>query len=73
MAKVGDRFVAKSLVLGLPDLTVIFRGIQETGFEGFPDFAMYDLTTSIPGHPKYSTVSKDTIKESGFVLPNDAP
>lgn len=73
MAKVGDRFVAKSMVSGFPDLIVVFKGIQETGFESFPDFAMYDLTTDLPNHPKYSTVSKDTIHASGYVLQHDAP
>jgi hypothetical protein len=73
MVKVGDTFVAKSLVPGFPDLTVIFKGIQETGFENFPDFAVYDLTEDIPGHPKDSTVSRDTIEENGYILDSKAP
>lgn len=73
MTKVGDKFIAKSMVSGFPDLIVVFKGIQETGFENFPDFAVYDLTVDLPGHPKHSTVSKDTLYASGYVLQHDAP
>lgn len=73
MANKGDRFVARSIVPGVPNVVVIFKGMQETGFDDFPAFAIYDLIEDIPGHPKDSTVSKDTLEQSGYVLPNEAP
>ena len=74
MANKGDKFLAKSIVPGVPDVIVIFKGIQETEFEDeFPSFALYDLTEDIPEHPKNSTVSKTTLEESGYVLPQEAP
>ena len=72
MVKVGDKFIAKSMVPGFSTITVIFRGVQ-LGVAHIPDFALYDLTTDLPGHPKSSTVTKDTIEISGYSLPHDAP
>jgi len=73
MANKGDKFIARSMVPGVPNLVVVYKGMQETGFDDFPAFAVYDLTADIPGHPKYSTVGRDTIEQSGYVLPNEAP
>jgi hypothetical protein len=73
MALKGDKFIAKSIVPGVPDVLIVFKGMQETGFEEFPAFALYDLTADIPGHPKDSTVGRDTLEESGYVLPKEAP
>lgn len=72
MAKSGDRFIAKSLVLGLPDMEITFRFIQP-GFEYLPESSMYDLIVDIPEHPKDSTISRNTLENKGFVLPEEAP
>jgi hypothetical protein len=72
MAKDGDVFVAVSLVPGVSNQKVIFRHVQP-GFEELPSISMYDLTEDISGHPKDSTVSRNTLEESGYVLPQEAP
>lgn len=73
MTKIGDRFIARSLVPEVAPINVIFIGMQETGFPEFPDFAMYNLTSNLPGHPVHSTVSRDTLEENGYILPTEAP
>jgi hypothetical protein len=73
MANIGDKFIARSLVPGVPAITVVYIGMQETGFKEFPDFALYNLTSDLPGHPTHSTVGKDVLEENGFVLPPEAP
>lgn len=45
-----------------------FKAVQE-GHGHFPDYELYDLTADIPGHPKGSTVSGDTLKEAGYTIP----
>lgn len=32
----------------------------------FPDFALWELTADIPGHPKGSSVSTDTLLQAGY-------
>lgn len=73
MPNKGDRFLAKSIVPGIEDQIVEFVGIQDVGFEEYPAFGLYNLTEDIVGHPKYSTVSKETLTDYGFVLPENAP
>jgi hypothetical protein len=73
MAKVGDRFIVCSLVPGVPNMAVIFIGMQETDCEDYPAFALYNLTEDIPGHSEHSTISRDTLEGNGYVFPNDAP
>lgn len=68
----GDRIVARSIIPGVPNMVVVFKGFQETGFPELPGFGLYDLTADLPGHTKHSTVSKDTIEGCGYVLPDDA-
>lgn len=46
-----------------------FRGVQETGLHDFPPFELYDLTENIPGHPKGSTVSRQTLEKAGYSVP----
>lgn len=72
MANKGDRFVAQSVIPNVPSMEVIYMFVQK-GFAHIPDMPMYDLTVDIPGHPTGSTVSRSTLENSGFVLPNDAP
>lgn len=72
MAVKGDRFIAQSVVPGVGNMEVIFMFIQPGVFE-FPDSPMYDLTVDIPGHPAGSTVTRKTLEDNGFTLPNDAP
>jgi hypothetical protein len=73
VANKGETFVARSLVPGVAPITVEFIGMQETGFDEFPAFALYNLTSDLPGHPNHSTVGRDVIEENGFVLPPEAP
>jgi hypothetical protein len=73
MANKGDKFLAKSIVPHVQDQIVEFVGIQEIGIEDYPSFAIYNLTQDIAGHPKNSTVSKSTLIDYGFVLPEEAP
>lgn len=73
MPNKGDKFLARSIVPGVENQIVIFEGIQEVGFEGYPDFSLYTLTQRIEGHSQGSTVSRDTLEEHGFVLSQDAP
>lgn len=46
----------------------VFLGIQ-SGFGFSPDFALYNLTADIDGHPAGSTVSAETLEARGFFLP----
>lgn len=45
-----------------------FLATQEWG-EGLPPTDLYNLTEDIPGHPKNSTVSADTLQKLGYDLP----
>ena len=73
MAKPGDRFTLSSLVPNIVPILVVFRGIQETGFEDVPGFPLYDITEDLPGHPAQSTLSRETLEEFGYSFPSDAP
>ncbi len=73
MAKRGDRFKVTSLLPQTEPITVIFTGMQQTGFDEIPPFPLYDLIDDLPGHPAGSTLSRETIEEFGFLFPNDAP
>jgi len=72
MTNKGDKFLVKSIVPGVLNQEIIFKGIQP-GFDEFPALALYDLTADIEGHPKGSTVTRPTLEEYGFVLPSEAP
>ena len=50
----------------------VFRGIQ-SGFGIVDDFEMWDLTADIPGHPVRSTVSRQTLEEAGYSVPESRP
>lgn len=41
----------------------------QSGFGVVPDFALYNLTAPIPGHPVNSTVSAATLVAAGFDVP----
>ena len=73
VAKIGDKFVLKSRVPGFQDLVVVFIGMQESGFAEFPAFALYNLMSNLPGHPKDSTIGRDVLDANGYVLPDNAP
>ena len=73
MVKVGDRFIVRSLVPGGHNMTVIFIGMQETGYEEFPTFALYNLTEDLPKHHTGSTVSRQTLEGHDYAFPSDAP
>jgi hypothetical protein len=73
MTKPGDRFKLKSIVLQTTPIIVVFRGIQETGFNDIPSFPLYDLLEDLLGHPAMSTLSRETLEKYGFIFPNDAP
>jgi hypothetical protein len=73
MAQKGDRFLAVSFVLGIQSQFMEFVGMQEVGVPGYPAFAIYNLTEDIEGHPAHSTLSRETILDCGFVLPEEAP
>lgn len=44
-----------------------FIGVQE--MPGGPGFDLYNLTADIPGHPKGSSVSRETLEKAGFTVP----
>lgn len=46
----------------------VFNAVQ-SGFEKIPDFELWTLLIDIPGHPKNSTVRRETIEEAGYTLP----
>ena len=71
-ANKGDRFLAKSIIPNVKDQIVIYKGIQP-GFDELPALALYDLTEELVGHPALSTVTRPTLEEYGFVLPDNAP
>jgi len=73
MVKQGTKFVVNSRVPGVHTMTVVFTGLQETGFPDFPAFSLYDLIEDLPAHPKGSTVSRNTLEGHGYVFPADAP
>lgn len=72
MTTPGNRFIARSVIPGVEDMEIIFVFIQPGVFE-MPDSPMYDLTVDIAGHPAGSTVSRRTLEELGYTLPNEAP
>ncbi len=48
----------------------VFIGVQDCG--GIvPDFALYNLLVDVPGHPAGSTVSEDTLRKLGFLVPTN--
>jgi hypothetical protein len=48
-----------------------FLGVQDCGpeFPELPKIELWNLTADIPGHPRGSTLSRETITKAGFVLP----
>lgn len=51
-----------------PLAPAIFLGLQP-GAGAIPDFALYNLTAAIPGHPAGSTVSEHTLRSRGYSVP----
>lgn len=54
---------------------VEYQGFQE-GYGDIPGFHLYNLTEDIPGHPKGSTVGRETLAKAGFDvsgLPTETP
>ncbi len=54
--------------LPAPIAPAVFLGMQECAGV-CPDFALFNLTADIPGHPCNSTVSEMTLRKLGFALP----
>lgn len=51
---------------------VKYLGIQR-GIPGkVADQPLFNLTEDIPGHPKGSTVSRETLEKAGFAIPEDS-
>lgn len=69
--KVGDSFLIRSAVPGLPDQEIVFIGMQETGIPDEPGYALFNLTKDIEGHPAGSTVAVETLEEAGYIFPKD--
>lgn len=46
-----------------------YLGLQN-GFSFIPDVHLWNLTEDIPGHPKHSTVSSETLIKAGYRLPD---
>jgi hypothetical protein len=52
----------------LPMAPAVFFAIQRC--DGLmPDFALYNLTADIPGHPRNSTVSEADLRKAGYDVP----
>lgn len=73
MLKKGDKVLIKSTISEVLDQTVIFEGIQEVGFEGYPDIPIYTITQRFDNHPEGSTVARVTLENYGYVFPKEAP
>ena len=52
-----------------PLAPAVYLGYQP-GYLHLPGFDLYQLTEDIPGHPKDSNVSGDTLRKLGYALPN---
>lgn len=50
-----------------------FAFIWDTGEPSLPKLEMYNLTKDIPGHPKGSTVTRQTLEQAGFKVPPTPP
>jgi hypothetical protein len=50
------------------DAPAVWLGWQEM-LPGAPALALWNLTRDIPGHPRGSTVSSNTLLRLGFLLP----
>ena len=46
----------------------IYVGVQP-GCGVMPDFALFNLTADLPGHPRGSTVSEQTLRSAGYDVP----
>lgn len=57
-----------AIAQALKPAPAVFIGMQ-SGCGLRPDFALYNLTADIPGHPEGSTVSAQTLERNGFFLP----
>ena len=73
MTNRGEKFVVHSCVPGVHTMTVVFAGLQETGFDELPAFSLYNLIEDLPAHPKDSTLSRNTLERYGYVFPIYAP
>jgi hypothetical protein len=54
----------------LPEAKVSPKGFQP-GYADQPGFELFNLDEAIPGHPKGSTVSAESIKKAGYRMPAD--
>jgi len=55
-----------------PPAPATFLGTQK-GYKTIPDYDLYDLTQDLPGHPKGSTVTRETLEDAGFTVPPKPP
>lgn len=51
----------------MPEAPAEYKGLMDLGVG--PPLLLYNLTADIPGHPKGSTVSAQTLTKAGFTLP----
>lgn len=45
---------------------------MQSGYGNMPSFELWNLLIDIPGHPKGSTLRRQTIEKAGYILP-EAP
>lgn len=71
--KKGTKLFLYSAFDRIPPQIVEFEGIQRVGFDGIPDFGIYNITVSLKGHPAGSTLARQTLEEEyGYIFPNIA-
>jgi hypothetical protein len=71
--KKGTKLFLYSAFDKVPPQLVEFEGIQKVGFDGIPDFGIYNITVPLKGHPAGSTLSRQTLEEKfGYVFPSVA-
>jgi hypothetical protein len=66
----GTKLFLYSAFDKVPPQIIEFEGIQRVGFDGIPDFGIYNITVSLKDHPAGSTLSRQTLEEGyGYVFP----
>jgi len=72
--KIGTRLFLYSAFDRIPPQIVEFQGIQRVGFDGIPDFGIYELTVAVGKYPAGATLARIQLEEElGYVLPSVAP
>jgi hypothetical protein len=72
--KKGTKLFLYSAFDKVPPQIVEFEGIQRVGFDGLPDFGVYNITVALKGHPVGSPLARQTLElDFGYVFPYTAP